>query len=78
MTKEMKRYRNLSGQSGITRYTTGPDYIEVEFSNDRIYLYNYKSTGEGNVEQMKKLADAGSGLSTFISKKIKGNYIGNY
>ena len=78
MTTGMKRYGNVSGQSGITRYKTGPDYIEVEFSNDRIYLYNYKSTGENNVEYMKQLAEAGSGLSTFISKIIKGNYSGNY
>lgn len=70
----MKPYKNSSGKSGVVAYEIGKDYIKVKFVDGPIYLYTWKSTGELNVEHMKKLATSGSGLSTFISVSIRGNY----
>jgi hypothetical protein len=68
----MARYKNLSGNSGVVEYKIGDDSIEVEFVTAGAYLYTYESTGRPKIEKMKKLAVAGKGLSTFISK-----YVGN-
>ena len=64
----MKRYRNLSGVSGVVAYGTGPDFIDVEFRGGARYRYSHRSAGQDKVEAMKLLAAAGRGLSTFIAK----------
>lgn len=68
----MEKYRNLSADSGVTAYETGPDYILVQFSESfKIYRYSYRRAGKRHVEQMKKLAKAGRGLSGYISRYVK-------
>lgn len=69
----MEIYRNLKGASGVIAFEIGDDYIKVRF-RDGIYLYNYEKPGRSHVEQMKLLATAGKGLSTYISKYIRDNY----
>ena len=70
----MQRYRNAHGSSGVTAYETGPDFIRVRFEHGGTYEYDYASTGQFHVEQMKVLADSGQGLATFISKSVKAHY----
>ena len=70
----MQPYRNLAGDSGVVAYDTGADFIRVRFIGGETYLYTYRSAGARNVEQMKSLAANGKGLSTFISRTIKGMY----
>lgn len=70
----MTPYKNLGGDSGISSYEIGDDYIKVEFNDSSIYLYNYVSAGEDNIEQMKQLAEAGEGLNSFINKHVKNKY----
>ncbi|MDK3024940.1 hypothetical protein QO239_20310 [Cupriavidus taiwanensis] len=70
----MEPYRNLSGNSGIDAYELGPDHIRVRFDDGRVYTYDYRSTGRGNVEQMKRLAIAGRGLCSFISQVVGKHY----
>jgi len=73
----MKRYSNASGDSGISHYEVGADYIRLRFSGSRkIYEYNYRLTGSKHIEQMKDLAEAGSGLSTYIAQhaEVRDNY----
>lgn len=70
----MERYKNLSGQSGVVAYEIGSDSIKVQFKDGHVYLYNYASTGSQNVEHMKSLAIAGSGLNSFISRVVKKNF----
>lgn len=70
----MKRYLNKEGHSGVTGYEIGPASISVEFNNEAIYIYTYKSAGEKVVEKMKELAAEGRGLSTFISQNVKDNF----
>ncbi|MBX3022475.1 MAG: hypothetical protein KF799_12450 [Bdellovibrionales bacterium] len=74
----MKRYGNHSGRSGVTRYEMSSDSITVEFNDGDIYVYTYKSAGKAYVERMKELAQAGRGLSTFISQNVKSKYAVKY
>jgi hypothetical protein len=69
----MTPYKNLSGRSGVRRFRTGRDFIEVDFG-DGIYIYSYASAGKRNVETMKQLAFMGRGLSTYISQFVKTKF----
>lgn len=70
----MRRYRNLSGDSGVVAYEIGQDWIKVKFVDGGIYLYTYDSAGAIRVEAMKGLAIAGRGLSTYISRHVGKAY----
>ncbi len=70
----MEEYKNLAGDSGVVRYEIGVDFIRVQFSNNTIYLYTYTSAGRNNIERMKKLAQDGKGLNTFINKNVRKAY----
>ncbi len=71
----MEKYRNKSGSSGVSAFAVGADYIAVRFvDSNRIYKYSYRSAGKSKVEKMKRLAAAGEGLSTFISRHVKELY----
>jgi hypothetical protein len=70
----MHRYRNLEGHSGVLLYEIRPDAITVRFSGGGEYDYTYASTGRARVETMKTLAQAGRGLSTFISRYVRDDY----
>ena len=69
----MQSYGNLSGDSGVLAYEIGRDYIRVQFRNGT-YLYDYGSTGQQNIEEMKILATRGRGLNTFIDKYVRKKY----
>lgn len=64
----MPAYLNLHGASGVTSYEIGPDFISVTFRSGQAYRYTHAITGRVEVEHMKRLAVAGRGLSTFISR----------
>jgi hypothetical protein len=66
----MQRYRDVDGDSGVTAYEVGADFIRVEFRHNSVYLYTYESAGAANIEEMKKLAAAGDGLATFINTNV--------
>ena len=70
----MQRYRNLSGHSGVRAYSLLADAIDVEFAGGAVYRYDYANTGRVEVEVMKQLAQAGEGLSTFISQQVGNHY----
>lgn len=70
----MQRYRNLAGDAGVVAYETGSDFIHVQFTDGDTYLYTYESAGASNIEHMKELAANGKGLSSFISRTVKGRY----
>lgn len=58
----------------MVAYDVENDAITVEFTNGAKYLYDYASTGRDHVENMKVLAAAGQGLSSYISKFVKQRY----
>ena len=70
----METYANLGGDSGITNYEIGPDFIRVQFFDGSIYRYTYASAGSANIEYMKQLALQGHGLNSFIMRNVRKLY----
>lgn len=70
----MTPYKRLSGDSGVLAYLIEARAIRVKFVDGRVYTYTHGSAGRDNVEQMKRLAQAGKGLSTFISQHVRDGY----
>jgi hypothetical protein len=64
----MQPYGNVAGNSGVSAFEILPDGIRVRFVNGATYLYNYRTPGRAHVEEMKKRARAGRGLSSYISQ----------
>ena len=65
----MQPYANLSGESGIISFESGPDYITIQFEKGEytFYKYTYSSAGRDVIENMKNLALSGSGLNSYVS-----------
>lgn len=76
----MIAYRNIGGDSGIVRYEYGNDWIIVEFGQgeDRFYRYTNGTAGPRHIEQMKRLADSGTGLNSYINKYVRSRYQSKY
>lgn len=72
----MERYRNSGGNSGVSAYEIGTDYIIVVFiGKPKAYRYSYGGgAGSYHVENLKKLAKNGSGLNAYINKHVKNLY----
>lgn len=70
----MEPYKNLAGNSGVSAYEAGINFITVAFVNGDVYRYDYNSPGPDATEDMKGLAQAGRGLSTYISQFVRDNY----
>ncbi|HCS40356.1 MAG TPA: hypothetical protein DIW44_12330 [Anaerolineaceae bacterium] len=63
----MEKYANLNGDSGISGFEIGEDWIRVYFTNNSTYKYTHKSAGYKNIEIMKRLATEGRGLHNYIN-----------
>lgn len=77
----MERYKNLGGDSNIVGFEIGPDSVTVKFKPTgrfSTYIFTYQSAGMNNVEKMKNLAIAGSGLNSFIMLNVKEKYSSKY
>jgi hypothetical protein len=70
----MKPYGNLSQNSGVIAYEIKPGSIVVQFEDGLKYEYTEVSAGAFAVAEMKRLAKAGQGLSTFISQHVRQGY----
>lgn len=70
----MKRYKNLSGESGVTGYDMSEDAITVYFLDGSAYLYDAVKPGLRTVQHMHKLAEHGRGLNSFINLNVKKDY----
>lgn len=66
----MERYLNRSGNSPITYYQISETSITVWFGS-KVYTYSYRKAGSYHVENMKRLAVSGSGLSAYITKNVR-------
>lgn len=67
-------YANISGNSGVSEYELGNDFIKVRFGNRDPYVYNHNSAGSIHVNEMKRLAAIGEGLATYISQNCRDRY----
>ncbi len=70
----MERYLNLSGDSGVTEYELGADFIRVRFRGGATYRYGAVHPGQYHVDRMKAYAVAGRGLGTYISQHVRDQY----
>lgn len=71
----VKRYKNLSGNSGVAAYESEDSLIKVRFhGNSDIYVYDSRRPGRARVAHMKELAESGRGLSTYISQVVKDDF----
>ncbi len=72
----MKSYRNLNGNSNVVSYVISEDSIHVVFKSgkQRNYLYNNSRPGRSVVDQMKRLAEQGYGLNSYISTTVKTKF----
>ena len=70
----MRLYGNSSGNSGVKAYAIRQGAIEVEFVNGQAYLYDDAHTGPARIRRMQRLARAGRGLSTYISREVRQAY----
>ena len=70
----METYKNRTKKSGVLAYEIGTDFIKIEFVGGDVYVYDYTKPGKIKVEEMKRLARAGKGLSTYISRYVRENY----
>jgi len=70
----MEKYRDIGGNSGISSYEIGDDFIIVCFAKGGVYLYDYSVTGSNHVNKMIELARIGSGLNRYINLNTKYSY----
>jgi hypothetical protein len=70
----VKPYGNQSGGSGVVAYEIEARAIRIRFRNGDTYRYTYERTGQFEVEKMKRLAEAGKGLSGYISRMVGDRY----
>lgn len=67
----MLKYGNGNGNSGITAYAIGEDYIDVKFRTGKVYRYKQCNIGRLQFLNMQVLAMLGSGLNAFINKHVR-------
>jgi macrodomain Ter protein organizer (MatP/YcbG family) len=70
----MHPYKSLNHYTGVIAYQNGLNHIAVQFKDGTVYLYTNKSAGQDSINQMKKLAKAGVGLTTYINQHVKDRY----
>lgn len=63
----MKAYRDINGDSGVSAYDYGNDWILVQFKHGGKYEYRASTIGTTHIETMKSLADSGDGLNAYIN-----------
>lgn len=70
----MTPYRDIDGDSNVSAYEYGSDWIQVQFKDGSVYEYTSLSAGQSNIDTMKRLADAGEGLNSFIQRQVRKGY----
>ena len=70
----IRKYSNKRGTSNVIAYEILPTSIKVQFKAGAWYSYSYSSAGAVHVEQMKKLAENGFGLNSYIQRKVRTMY----
>jgi hypothetical protein len=68
-------YGNLGGASGVRYFAIGPSFIRIWFKDDDGYEYDHRKPGVKHVAAMKRLAEEGRGLATYINQHVRENYV---
>lgn len=70
----MRAYGRKGGRSGVVAYDIGPDWIVLRFVDGGTYRYDHHHPGPYHVAEMQRLAEAGSGLSTYLNQHVRDDY----
>lgn len=70
----MRRYGNRHGGSGIVAWEASDDELRVKFRSGEVYVYDADHPGRAHVEAMKRLAERGEGLTSYISRHVREDY----
>ena len=70
----MLRYKNLGGDSKVSRYQILKDGMTIRFADSSVYMYTNQSADPATIGKMKTLALAGKGLGTFINANVKDRF----
>jgi hypothetical protein len=70
-------YLDRGGNSGVVEFKNLPDFIIVRFGGGDLYVYTAERIGRDHVEEMKRLAVTGRGLSTYINQhhEVRKGYV---
>lgn len=74
--RQAHSYANVGGNSGVASYDLGDDWFLVNFTTGSRYLYTTKSATREQIEEMKRYANDGKGLNSYIMRTLKTNYAG--
>jgi hypothetical protein len=69
-------YANIGGNSGVASYDYGPDWMVVNFTTGSRYIYTLKSTTPESMGYLKKYAQEGKGLNSYIMRMLREDYAG--
>ncbi|MCM1140325.1 MAG: hypothetical protein NC453_17290 [Muribaculum sp.] len=68
----MRNYYHISSstgkRSGVRGYDYSDDSITIYFTSGSVYTYTLASCGATHLANMKRLADAQSGLNTYVTR----------
>jgi hypothetical protein len=64
-----RQYKNKGGNSSVRSTQASQDKIKVKFSDNSTYVYSKESAGTRRVNTMKKLAEEGQGLNSYINRR---------
>lgn len=71
----MHPYGGPKGSSGVVAYLIDGDSITLRFvDRPTLYVYDAQRPGPAAVREMQRLAQRGSGLTTYINQHIRKNY----
>ena len=73
-TATWHRYADIGSDSGIDSYAYGEDFVQIKFKTGEVFEYTTKSAGSANIKKLIKLAEAGDGLNTFLSRNVRKKY----
>lgn len=71
---DRRLYKNISGVSGVRYFALGASFVRVWFKDGDGYEYNEARPGAQHVVIMKRLAEEGQGLATYINRHVRANY----
>ena len=74
----MQRYANRGGNSGVAGFEITADSITVQFKDGMNYVYDSRRPGAATVAHLKKLAQSGHGLNSYISSVVKSDFSRKY
>lgn len=67
----MQKYLDQTGKSDISQYEIQSEIIRIKFNKtNKTLVYSYQKAGKAHVENLKKLALEGKGLSRYIRKHL--------